>query len=264
MPWFKVDDGFWSHPKVLGLSDSAIALWVRAGSWCSQQLTDGFVPDSARTLLGIREMSAGVTTADELVDADLWSEEAGGWAFNDWSEYQPSKSSVEERRAADRRRKAEARAARQAKRDMSARNPDGLRTESGGSPQDVRSTRPDPTRPDPLSSNEEREKPRNRGSRVPDDFTITDDLREWAAVETPDVDIDQKTAEWVDYWRGQSGAKGVKLDWVATWRNGMRKQQSWADRDRANRKQTPTERAQQTMQIGRAPLATDLDLEEIA
>ena len=33
MAWFKVDDGWWSHPKILQLSDSAQALWMRAGSW---------------------------------------------------------------------------------------------------------------------------------------------------------------------------------------------------------------------------------------
>ena len=27
-----------------------------------------------------------------------------------------------------------------------------------------------------------------------------------------------------DYWRGVSGAKGVKLDWLATWRNWVRKE----------------------------------------
>ncbi len=31
MVWFKIDDGFWSHPKVLELSDAAVALWTRAG-----------------------------------------------------------------------------------------------------------------------------------------------------------------------------------------------------------------------------------------
>jgi hypothetical protein len=27
-----------------------------------------------------------------------------------------------------------------------------------------------------------------------------------------------------DYWRGIPGAKGRKLDWVATWRNWMRRE----------------------------------------
>lgn len=254
MPWFKVDDGFWSHPKVLGLSDSAIALWVKAGSWCSQQLTDGFVPESARNLLGIREESVYGGNAAELVEADLWSEIDGGWEFCNWSEFQPSKSAVEERREADRRRKAEAREKKRRLREESAGSPSGHVAESR-----AESALPDPTRPDPLSSNEERETPRKRGSRVPEDFEITNDLREWAAAETPDVDIDAKTLEWIDYWKSIAGAKGVKLDWVATWRNGMRKQQSWVERDRANRRQTPTERATQTLR-----LATDLDLREIA
>jgi hypothetical protein len=26
-----------------------------------------------------------------------------------------------------------------------------------------------------------------------------------------------------DYWRGVAGAKGIKTDWIATWRNWMRR-----------------------------------------
>lgn len=73
--------------------------------------------------------------------------------------------------------------------------------------------------------------PRKRGTRVPRDFTISDEMRSWARSEVPLVDVDRKLAEWVDYWSGVAGAKGVKLDWVGTWRNGMRKQQEFALRD---------------------------------
>lgn len=72
-----------------------------------------------------------------------------------------------------------------------------------------------------------------RGTRVPDSFVITDEMRKWAAEEVPLVDLDAKLREWLDYWRSVPGQKGVKLDWVSTWRNGMRKQQEFAERDAA-------------------------------
>ena len=85
------------------------------------------------------------------------------------------------------------------------------------------------------SSKEDRSAPgtvsRSRGSRVPDSFSITREMREWAAENVPLVNIDAKLPEWMDFWRGVPGAKGVKLDWVGTWRNGMRKQQEFAERD---------------------------------
>lgn len=61
-----------------------------------------------------------------------------------------------------------------------------------------------------------------RGTRIPDPFPIPEELREWAKRETPDVDLDKSTAEFLDYWRGVTGQKGCKLDWPATWRNRMR------------------------------------------
>lgn len=71
---------------------------------------------------------------------------------------------------------------------------------------------------------------RKRASTVPLNFTITDDMRAWAAENTPLVNVDQKLPEWVDYWRGTG--KTMK-DWTSVWRNGMRKQQEFALRDAA-------------------------------
>ena len=109
MAWFKVDDKLHSHPKVLGVSLRAMGLWVKAGSWCADQLTDGHIPRAALALL-----NATTTDARALVTAGLWLETDGGWRFRDWVDYQPTKDQVEKRRAEDAQRKAEARAARAA------------------------------------------------------------------------------------------------------------------------------------------------------
>jgi len=101
--WFKVDDGFWSHPKTLALPVGAVALWVRAGSYCGKHLTDGFVSE------GILPMLQGtVDDAFELVASGLWKPVDGGWAFHDWCAYQDTREAVERRRAAwkDRQRRA--------------------------------------------------------------------------------------------------------------------------------------------------------------
>lgn len=74
-----------------------------------------------------------------------------------------------------------------------------------------------------------------RGSRVPEPFIITDDMRSWAATETPLVDLDKKTLAFVDYWASVPGSKGVKLDWVRTWKNDMRTKQEFAEKDGARK-----------------------------
>ena len=61
-----------------------------------------------------------------------------------------------------------------------------------------------------------------RGTRIPDGFTVTDDMRTWARKNTPGVDLDHATAKFTDYWTAVSGSKAVKVDWVATWRNWIR------------------------------------------
>ena len=70
-----------------------------------------------------------------------------------------------------------------------------------------------------------------RGSRVPEPFEVTEKMRKWAAENTPAVDIEKATEEFVDYWRGVPGARGRKSDWVGTWRNDMRTKQKFAVRD---------------------------------
>lgn len=60
---------------------------------------------------------------------------------------------------------------------------------------------------------------------IPDDFQITDSMRQWARMKVPGLDIDSQHEMFVDYWR----AHGKKmLDWQATWRNWMRRAPEFA------------------------------------
>lgn len=64
---------------------------------------------------------------------------------------------------------------------------------------------------------------RKQGTRLPDDFAVTAEMVTWAREHTPHVDGRYETAKFIDYWRGKSGKDATKTDWVATWRNWMRK-----------------------------------------
>lgn len=112
MPWFKVDDSFRDHPKVLALSDTqrlaAVGMWTLAGDWSAKHGTDGLVPHrvcgtdarSARKLCGF---------AAELVRVRLWHETShecgkcaevpeGYYLFHDWADYQPTAAKVQAER----------------------------------------------------------------------------------------------------------------------------------------------------------------------
>ena len=120
-----------------------------------------------------------------------------------------------------------------------------------------------PTRPDPTPiTTPKGVVPRKRGTRIPDQFVVTREMRDWAADRTPLVNVDDATERFVNYWRAKAGRDATKLDWPATWRNWLIKDQD----DRHNRKLTPTERAAQTATAGRQVAGrqiTSLDPKEV-
>lgn len=152
MTWFKVDDGFYDHPKVVDLPLAAVGLWALAGAYCARHLTDGVITDrQIRAIGGTRKQAAA------LVSAGLWSADdappsARRYAFNDWGDFQPSRADVEAKREEARERMA---AARARKRKTSGNGKMFART-NGERSQEVRSDGlsershyPDPSRPDP-------------------------------------------------------------------------------------------------------------------
>jgi len=104
MPWFMVDDKLHSHMKAARAGAEAMGLWVLAGSWAADQLTDGFIPD----YMALRLDSKAKRHAASLVAAGFWvvAEREGerGWQFHEWTDFQPTKEEVEVKRAAARDR----------------------------------------------------------------------------------------------------------------------------------------------------------------
>lgn len=98
---FHVQPDFYDHPKCIGLSDAAVALWVRAGSFSVAKLTDGLITESVLVLLS----SAPDEAAGELVRAGLWRRRKGGYVFHQWGERNLTKKDVEQRRENWRKRK---------------------------------------------------------------------------------------------------------------------------------------------------------------
>lgn len=99
MAWFKVDDTLAFHDKVVAAGNEAMGLWVRAGAWCSQMLTDGIVPSHMVAALGTTEQ------AETLASVGLWEEHAKGYAFHGWDEYQFTREEIEAKRKYERDRK---------------------------------------------------------------------------------------------------------------------------------------------------------------
>jgi hypothetical protein len=140
VPWFRVDDSFYDHPKVFDASDSAVALWTRAGSWSARNLTNGYVPAAMLA----RFCSDPETAAGELVRRRLWSRSRGGYQFHDWDHYQPMKEAVENERKAARERMRKLRKARS--------DPETFGRTSGEVQAKFGRSSPAPTQPSPSTS----------------------------------------------------------------------------------------------------------------
>lgn len=104
MPWGRIDDTFYDHPKLERLGKhrlAAIGLHALALSWCNRWLTDGVIPASRVRWFG---GTTGQTSA--LVEAGMWETAEGGFRIHDFLEYNQSKAAVLADREIARRRSA--------------------------------------------------------------------------------------------------------------------------------------------------------------
>ena len=99
MTWLRLDDSFYEHPKVVGLTDAAFRLHVRGLCYCSRLTTDGFITDA----LMRQTFPRAAQQTKELVSARLWTREQGGYRIHDFLKYNPSREEVESKREIARR-----------------------------------------------------------------------------------------------------------------------------------------------------------------
>ena len=90
-----------------------------------------------------------------------------------------------------------------------------------------------------------------RGARIPEDFALTPDMREWAHRSgVGHLDLDTITENFRDYWTAETGAKATKLDWIATWRTWVRRE---AERRKPRTREPEQSTAWDRSEIVRAP-----------
>ncbi len=265
MTWFKVDDKLHSHPKVEQAGVAAMGLWVIAGSWSADQLTDGVVSvERISRLCGDRRQAH--LLARSLVRAGLWVEVEGGFKFHEWHEHQPTAEAVKAEKERKRRNVADHRARRRQEvtapvTGYSTGNESGLKSRPD----------PDPTRPDPRRE-EDREgaqgatappaaaptpkvepakvKPpkATRGTRCPSSVDLL--AADWCARHGLPLPVqDPEVGRMLDYFASAPGTRGVKVDWAATWRNWSRRASEFA-RPGVNGTKTRTQLGLQPLVVG--------------
>lgn len=193
MPWFKVDDGFHSHPKVMELSPAAVGIWTLAGTWSANYLTDGEVRANIVSRLG-----GTPDLVQELVDAGLWIDMGESYQFKDWADYQPVKADVEAEREAARERMRKVRASKKGVKDSPA-----VRANKAGTSSEVRLT---PAQPSPVpAQNENPGKPDSPSGATPE-HRATDDAYTKTGKAFDFIKV-RGIAKWAIHERGESEAR---------------------------------------------------------
>jgi hypothetical protein len=108
MPWVKLDDSFYSHPKVVNAGHEAVGLYITALTYASHHLTDGHIPAAwVRQQVGSKtdKLSRALVEAPTGFEHGLWVENGTGWVIHDYLNYNPSRERILDKRRKDSARK---------------------------------------------------------------------------------------------------------------------------------------------------------------
>lgn len=109
MPWFALDDGFDTHPKVRKAGNAAAGLFCRLGAHCAKHLTEGLVDGvtarSYGTTAQLRKLvEVGMLHADNHDCPRCEQAEPGGYVLHDFLDYNRSRKQIEAARESGRKR----------------------------------------------------------------------------------------------------------------------------------------------------------------
>ena len=99
MAWARIDDNFFSHPKVRKAGKDAVMLYMAALCHCNAYLTEGFIADEVLELIGVQAFQTQPKKlAEQLVECELINRVEGGYQIHDYLKYNYSRDKVEELR----------------------------------------------------------------------------------------------------------------------------------------------------------------------
>ena len=214
MAWFKVDDGFYTSLKFLSIERQhqaqAAGAWLLCGTWSADKMTDGFVPYAVMSLW---EFETEVVS--QLVEVGLWDhdDERGGIQFHDWSEYQPTRDQLEQKRTS----RSEINRKNAEKRWDDAKD---MQTECKTDAKDMQIDAPEPEpEPEPVSSEVVISKPK-RMTTLKADWKPSPAGYDYARERAPGLNVAVAIENFMDYnlRNGRTNA-----DWDAAWRTWVRK-----------------------------------------
>jgi hypothetical protein len=263
MAWIELHQSLPSHRKTLAVADAlnlpeyaVVGLLACLWLWALDNAPDGSLPDAPRRLArAIRYDGDADALVGSLLEAGFLHRDGDRLTIHNWQDYagklmgQRAKNAERQARFRE-RQKGDPDAKPEDAPDQSPellrggdvtvtsppRNPAtvpyqtvpnltiGRGRADGGTPGYAPPAAPDRHEEGTLDHSR-RNPTAARGSRLPEGWQPPPEALDRAAAEFPALDVGLATEEFRDYWRAVPGAKGVKCDWLATWRNALRKAQ---------------------------------------
>lgn len=93
MAYLMIEASVRTHPKFLKAGPAACWLWVCGLGYCQEGLTNGFIPVTALSYLGIKRAPK---LAKTLVSVRLWEQVEGGFVMHDYLEHNKSADEIRE------------------------------------------------------------------------------------------------------------------------------------------------------------------------
>lgn len=220
-------------PAIVRAGPDAEHLFLRGLQLAKRLGTDGHLDlgHVYRLALDLTIVRIGDATptdlADRLVSEGLWERNGTGYQIVRWLAHNRPQAEIDAAREAETERKRRWRDG-PATQDRPVADPgqeedEPATPESGRTPTSTRRGR-DKRESDTESESEPRARSK-RGTRIPDEFLLTEEMLAWAKAKCPDIDVALHTQRFVNYWKAASGRNAVKLDWLRTWQNWMLKEQ---------------------------------------
>lgn len=247
MSWIKLDDQIFTHPKLVDLSKDAKLLYLAGLCYCGAQLTDGLITKGATRVL-LATIEANCEAIASLIDAELWeANDSGGFLVHDYLEHQSSRDEVLAVKGA--RAKAgqaggvKSGEARRAKREANEANGQAKSKQIQSTDTDTESesiervTAPPITgdiAPESLAHGASRDmqstgraiipgvtapKPQKQAA-LPRPYALTEEMRAWAAMETPDL-ADRIDGEHKKFCNHYWSKAERRADWRPAWETWM-------------------------------------------
>lgn len=220
MNWFRFYHEVVDDPKVQELSPDLFKAWVNLLCIGSQQDERGVLPELDKIRYRLRMTAHEALAMITALEAAGLIEDSGGvLSIHNWDGRQ-SYLKPSDAPEATRERKQRQRERDHAEKDMSRPVTRGhaleleLEIEERRGEENLASLGRSANAPKP-----------KRASQLPDDFSVNDEMTTWALAKNfTAAEIDEQTEIFKDHWASN---KESKSDWVATWRNWMRRSRTF-------------------------------------